>query len=184
MIVAKWALRVLVAVVAFLATTAGVLLLAGWTEWAPPRLPDAAVPLFVLAVLGAPTAVAVWTWRTLARRWRFAKHPSGQQFRRRLAWFVVAGCVLTAVVGGPATQSQRTAWAVAEYKHLKASGSPRVWDAHPRIRTYVAVPLAPCLVLSYHEYQLDGQYGFGGFELALWYGVGVKSLGALPLWVS
>ncbi|PYO55252.1 MAG: hypothetical protein DMD83_20655, partial [Candidatus Rokuibacteriota bacterium] len=59
-----------------------------------------------------------------------------------------------------------------------------VWEAHPRIRTYAAIPIAPGLILFYHEYQIDGLYGFGGFELALWYGVGVKSLGALPLWLS
>ncbi len=48
----------------------------------------------------------------------------------------------------------------------------------------MAVPVAPLLIVNYHEYVIDGLYGFGGFELTLWYVFGVKSVVAVPLWVS
>jgi hypothetical protein len=88
------------------------------------------------------------------------------------------------VFGVPAALSQQHGWAVTEYKRLRTSDSRGVWDAHPYIQSYGAVPILPGIVLSYHEYQLAGLYGFGGFELSLWYGFGAKSLGALPIWLS
>jgi hypothetical protein len=54
-----------------------------------------------------------------------------------------------------------------------------VWDAHPYIGSYGALPILPGVVLSYHEYQLAGHYGCGRFELTVWYGAGVVSVGAL-----
>ena len=173
----------LLAVTAFLVTAFGLLLVAAATRWWPSELPDSAKPLFVLAVVGLPTAVAVWVGRGLARRWRW-QEGGGVRPARGILLLIGATYIITAVFGIPAAQSYRTSWAVAEYKRVKASGSVRVWEAHPRIRTYAAIPIAPGLILFYHEYQIDGLYGFGGFELALWYGVGVKSLGALPLWLS
>jgi hypothetical protein len=59
-----------------------------------------------------------------------------------------------------------------------------VFEQHPYIWTYAAVPIAPGVIVSYHEYQLDGLYGFGGFDLSIWYVVGAKSLGGIPLWLS
>ena len=140
------------------------------------------MPLFVLVVLGVPTAVAVWVGRGLERRWH--RDVAAIRQSRGLLAVIGAAYVLTAVFGIPATQSEQTAWAVGEYKRVKASGSPLVFDAHPYISTYAAIPVAPGLILSYHEYQLHALYGLGGFELTLWYGVGVKSLGAVPLWLS
>jgi hypothetical protein len=67
---------------------------------------------------------------------------------------------------------------------LKATGSPRMYEEHPYIWTYAAVPIAPGVIVSYHDYQLDALNGLGAFELSIWYVVGAKSLGAFPLWVS
>jgi hypothetical protein len=115
-------------------------------------------------------------------RWRSATHVAGRPARRFVGALATAHA-LTAIVGVPAAQSRRDAWAVDEYKRVKASGSPRVLEAHPYIRTYAAVPVLSCLILSYHEYQVDGLCGVGSFELALWYGVGVTAVDVFPLWV-
>jgi len=69
---------------------------------------------------------------------------------------------ITAVFGAPACQTYRSQWAVAEYKRLRAAGNSHVWESHPRIATYAAIPILPAVVLEYHEYQLVGLYGFSG----------------------
>jgi hypothetical protein len=103
----------------------------------------------------------------------------------QITWGLIAGAyAITAIFGSPAVQSESTRWAVSEYKRVKATGSSRVFEQHPYIWTYAAVPIAPGVIVSYHEYQLDGLYGFGGFDLSIWYVVGAKSLGGIPLWLS
>ena len=59
-----------------------------------------------------------------------------------------------------------------------------MWESHPYIKTFVSIPIAPFVVMSYHEYQLDGLYGFGGWDIQVWYLTGVKRILILPLWVS
>lgn len=164
----------------FFLAAIGLLVVAQWIEWAPPVLPPALIPVFVLTILVVPTVLAVLVARLVGGR-----HGSQPVTRRRPVVFGLAlAYVITAIAGIPAVQSAQNERAVSEYKRLRASGSTRVWDVHPRIRTYVAIPIAPALILTYHEYQLDALYGFGGFELWVWYGSGVRSLAALPLWLS
>lgn len=108
----------------------------------------------------------------------------GGRWRRLLLWAIGFAYALTAFLGTPAVLSEQTAWAVSEYKRVKESGSRRVRDPHPYIKSHMAIPVAPLLIVNYHEYVIDGLYGFGGFELTLWYVFGVRSLIAVPLWVS
>lgn len=91
--------------------------------------------------------------------------------------------LVTWIVAVPAVQSTNDRWAVGEYKRLRDE-ERNVWSAHPSFRTYVAVPVLPCTVLSYHEYQLGGLYGWGGWELQLWYGFGVVPLFSVTKWIS
>ncbi len=160
------------------------LLVAGASEWIPLRLSAEMLPVYILALLGLPVAVAWLAVSRLGRRWGAKVDRTPRGIPRAVLYLLLVGYVLTTVVGVPAAQSHRDAWAVAEYKRLRASGSKRVWDAHPYIRTYVSIPLLPCVILSYHEYQLDGLYGLGTFEVAVWYGVGVRTADVWPLWIS
>jgi hypothetical protein len=169
----------------FLVTGFGMGLVVGVMEWAPPSLPEAAVPVYVFALLGVPAAVAVWVARRLAKKWQTPLWPpSVRRPSRCLLWALAAAYALTAMVGIPAAQNERTSWAISEYKRLRASDSRLISDAHPYIRTYVSIPVLPGVILSYHEYQLDGLYGLGSFELALWYWVGTRSLRVMPVWIS
>jgi hypothetical protein len=163
----------------------GILLLGAWCEVLPPELPRATVPIYVLIQLGVPSALAMLAWGTLRRRWG-GRRPTAvpSRWKRAAAWGLAIGYASTAVFGVPAVQSDQTAWAVAEYKRVKERSPQRVFEQHPYIRSFAALPAAPGVVLSYHEYQLDGLYGLGAFELSVWYGVGTRSLGCLPLWIS
>jgi hypothetical protein len=159
------------------------LLLASAVDLTPGQMPHPGIPVFLLLVVGVPCTLALWVDRRLRRRWPpsdDAPRPS----RRAIQRVLVIGYVLTAVFGVPSAISRQNAWAVAEYKQMRAGGSPTVWDAHPYIWAYGAVPVLPGVILSYHEYQVGGVYGLGTFELAVWYGVGSKSLGELPIWIS
>jgi len=87
--------------------------------------------------------------------------------RRLPRWFlivIVIAYIFTWVFGVPAVQTATNADAVEKYKHGKEYGSQRVWDTHPWIRTSAAFPIFPGLVLSYHEYQVAGLYGWGGWN--------------------
>ncbi len=174
----------MLALAVFVTTSIGLQLLAGMADWGPPGISPEVLPLFILALLGLPVAAAWLVVRPLRKRWTHASEKPRKPIPRPLFWTVVAGYALTTVVGIPAAQSDRDAWAVQEYKRIHASGSARMWEAHPYIRTYVAIPLLPCVILSYHEYQLDGLYGLGAFEVAVWYGVGVSQAEVWPLWIS
>jgi hypothetical protein len=107
--------------------------------------------------------------------------------RRLPRWFIVViaiAYIFTWAFGVPAVQTAANSKAVDLYKYDKAAGDRRVSDAHPRIRTYVAFPIVPGLILSYHEYQVAGLHGWGGWELHLWYLTGVKSICGLTVWIS
>lgn len=173
-----------VAALTFAMAATSILALGDWLDWMPPTLPEAVVPVFVLAVTVIPATAGWLAARVLARRWRLSAGTARARFPRALAWPMAVAYALTVVFGVPAVQSRRDAWAIAEYKQLKASGSRRVWDSHPYIRTYAAIPVFPAVIISYHEYQLDGLYGLGAFEVAVWYGTGVLPVAAMPIWIS
>jgi hypothetical protein len=174
--------QVVAAVGTFVACALALLLGAGLVEITPGDIPRTTIPVFLLVVVGVPTGAAVWVSRWVRRRWHLAATSSKSA---RVVWWVVgAAYAITAVFGVPAAVSAQHGWAVQEYKRIRAAGERGVWDAHPYFWTYAAVPVAPGIVLTYHEYQLAGLYGLGTFELTLWYAAGTKSLGTLPLWIS
>jgi len=158
-----------------------VLAIGSMVEVAPPESSDIGTLIYLTLQIGLPILSGVLMWRLLSR-----PDTVSLPTRRWYGWgrWIVAAYVLTAFFGGPAVQSESTRWAVSEYKRVKATGSIRVFDSHPYIRTYATVPIAPGVLVTYHEYQLDGLYGFGGFELSIWYIAGVRSLASFPLWLS
>ena len=96
---------------------------------------------------------------------------------------ILALYVCTAVFGVPAVHSVLVASEVAEYKRVREEGN-RVWSVHPRIEVFFSCPVLPFVIVSYHEYQLAGLYGWGGWEVHVWYIVGARSVVRLPYWVS
>ena len=185
MSIGKAIATVLLSLFSFVVAFVGILFLGAWSEVLPPQVPRAAVPIYVLVQLGVPFLFAFLVWRRLRGRWSTRPtEGSPARWRRSAAWGLAVGYALTAVFGVPAVQSDQTAWAVAEYKRVRERSPQRVFEQHPYIRSFAALPAAPGVVLSYHEYQLDGLYGLGSFELSLWYGVGTRSVWCLPLWIS
>ena len=184
MTIAKRLFLIVVSGTAYAVTGLATLVLAAWRDWTPPLLPHEAIPVFVLAVLGVPAIVAWLVGCRFSRRWARGTDSPPSRLPKALVWAMVAGYVLTAIIGVPATQSRRDAWAVSEYKRVSAEGSRPAGADYPYIRTYVAIPVLPGVIVSYHEYQLDGLYGLGAFELAVWYGTAVTRVGTFPLWIS
>lgn len=133
--------------------------------------------LVSVIVFGLPMAVGFLAGRYLYKRLNIT-------IPRTLSFIIFVAYFVSFAFGVPASQTSRNAWAVSEYKRLKESGSQRVWAAHPRIATYVSFPILPAVIFTYHEYQLDGLYGFGGFDVSLWYILGVKRFCAFAIWLS
>jgi hypothetical protein len=96
---------------------------------------------------------------------------------------IVAAYFVTWAVGVPAVFTQQHSAAVAAYKEERARNN-RVWETHPRIRTSIAFPVLPGAVVSYHEYQVAGLDGWGGWQVHVWYVVGVKQILERTHWIS
>lgn len=175
-------LQVVTAGATFLLTLVGVLLTSGLLDWGAGQIPRVATPILLLVMLGVPALSAVGVARWLGRRWNLSFVVPDTELGNRLKRVLIWAYLATAVFGVPATLSHQNAWAVGEYKRLHADGG--TWASHPYIQSYLAIPVLPGVIVSYHEYQLAGLYGFGGFEVTVWYGAGVKSLWVLPLWLS
>lgn len=117
------------------------------------------------------------------RRWSF-RSPN-QLLGRRSFYVVSLFYIVTSVAGSPAVQSVNTQWATHEYLRLHDEdhhGTVEV--SSPYIHTYMSVPILPLVLASYHEYQLAGVYGWGGWDVQIWYVCGVKRLVRIPCWKS
>ena len=118
---------------------------------------------------------------------RFRLPPSRSGLNPKLSVVLVTAYILTWAVAVPGVQSENTRWAIEEYKKLYGLDSGvggRVRGTDPQIRTFLAVPVLPGVVLSYHEYQLADLYGWRGWDVHFWYGNGVVRLLSMPLWMS
>ena len=170
--------------VTFVVCFVGLIILAQIVHLAPGSIPRGSIPLFVVVTIGIPIVLAAVLAASCHRRGWLPTIPSASRWWRPLVFCAVGAYLLTAVFGVPAVQTETNMWAGEEYKRLEAAGSNRVWETHPYIATYAALPVAPGIVLVYHEYQLSGLYGFGGYELFVWYAAGVKSIVTIPVWLS
>jgi hypothetical protein len=118
--------------------------------------------------------------------WRFARR------RLKLPPFIVpskSGIILlvffgiTWAFGAPMVQSELTSASIARYKMLKAEND-EVWNSHPYIKCFVAVPVALGVILTYHEYQIAPLYGAGTWNIHVWYGLGTYQLFGVGAWIS
>jgi hypothetical protein len=107
--------------------------------------------------------------------------------RAALRWairLVTVAYLLTWVFGAPQVQSELERLAVERYKNLEARTHSPEWQAYPYIRTSFAIPMCPGLVLSYHEYQVAGLAGWGGWTVYAWYPGHMRQLAARMTWIS
>lgn len=91
--------------------------------------------------------------------------------------------VVTWAFGAPKVQTDLAAEEIGTYKKLRAENN-RVWEVHPRIQFVASLPIAPAVLLTYHEYQLAGLYGEGRWDVHLWYGAGTVQLLSFGTWIS
>jgi hypothetical protein len=132
-----------------------------------------------MAIATATVVVAVFSLAYVLARRRLLLPAAGYM----AVAVVLVSYLITWSLGVPRVLTDFTSAEVAEYKRDKAEDN-RVWEVHPVIRFLVAFPVAPALVLTYHEYQVAGLDGAGSWELSLWYGASSRSLWRYSLWVS
>jgi len=102
-------------------------------------------------------------------------------------WFarlVVTAFFVTWVFGAPQVDSTLGQEAVERYKVLIARGGFTEWKSFPYVRTTLSIPVLPGIILSYHEYQVAGLAGWGGFTLHSWYPGHVHRLTERMMWIS
>jgi hypothetical protein len=145
------------------------------------------MPVIPVALAHA-CAVGVWrVWRPAPEQ-AFGQTRVDSSARHRwgkpLVTILIVAYLLTWMFGVPSVQSSLTNDAVAAYKKMRTSYPQEVSDGHPYVKSYVAFPVLPGLIVTYHEYQVAYLYGFGGWEWHLWYLTGAKPIFSRPRWVS
>lgn len=138
--------------------------------------------IYVILCVAVPLIVFYFTARLIG--WRVDILDMLQHLPRWLLVIIVILYILTWVFGVPAVQTANNAEAVDSYKQGMKHGYPQHWEVYPLIRTSAAFPLLPGLVVSYHEYQVAGRAGWGGWDVHIWYIVGVKEIGRFTIWIS
>jgi len=139
-------------------------------------------PFFVVLCVTVPLACGFF-----AACWIAQLPPSISSLIRKVPRSVVivvfAAYLVTWAFGVPAVLTAEHKTAVDAYKKERARNN-RVWDAHPWIRTAAAFPILPGLVVSFHEYQVAGLDGWGGWQVYVWYWNGVRKVFEQTYWIS
>jgi len=136
-----------------------------------------------LALYAALTAAALVA-ASLAAWWFTRRKLSLPRLSTRTLKFLASAYAITWTLGGPQVHTDLAASEIAQYKRLKAEGDNRVWDSHPKIQFYVSFPVAPAVMLTYHEYQIAGLWGEGAWELRAWYFLGTRRIIGMGTWIS
>jgi hypothetical protein len=172
--------------IVFIISFIGVNLFGALVEMYPPEISNDYLPIFCFITFILPVLLGLLSSRVFVKWYQRRKQIEMIWFpRNKVTISIVASLyLLTAFAGVPSVQSHNSKWAVEEYKKINTGDNQRVWESHPYISSYFSVPILPLVVMSYHEYQLDGLYGWGGWDIQLWYLFGVKRLFRLPFWVS
>ncbi len=177
---------VIIFIIFFVAFFVGMNLLFTLTDILQPGQSDLLAIIFFLLTFFVPVVISFFISR-LVVRW-YERRKGIKVFwlpRNKLVLsLIISLYLLTVFIGNPIVQSFNNKWAIDEYKRINTGDNVRVWESHPYIKTFVSIPITPFVIMSYHEYQLDGLYGFGGWDIQVWYLAGVKSILILPLWVS
>lgn len=129
---------------------------------------------FVIPALGG------WAALWLDRRPKIpqTRSPLHQLLRKALAWTVAFGYLVTWIFGVPGVITRLTNEEARRYKETEASHHDHfLQESPPQFSTYVALPLIPGIIVLYRETYIDGQNGWGGWELYAWWGNGSTHLG-------
>ncbi len=143
-----------------------------------------------LAGMALPILASLVLARWLGKRLTGAPLEGTPSLRRRpIPWLWGSIAVLyglTWALGAPAVQTALVQQELAEYKKLEPDDAARRedWRRYPYMRVVVCVPLVPGMLATYHEYQLAGLNGWGGWRVHVWYGSGVKEVANSARWVS
>jgi hypothetical protein len=97
---------------------------------------------------------------------------------------VALAYLVTWAFGVPSVQSALENEAWQTWKRLEARNHAPELQIYPFIRTYLAFPPLPFLVVTYHEYQVAGLHGWGGWQLHVWIPGHLRSLGSKWAWIS
>lgn len=104
--------------------------------------------------------------------------------RKAVIWTLIGFYLLTWSMGVPSVQSSINKNSINEYKRMKEEYPDDVGDASPYMKSYIAFPILPGIIMTYHEYQLAYLCGYGGWDIYLWYLFGSKCLWRCPSWLS
>ncbi len=126
--------------------------------------------------------VALWLDRRPERPER--KSPHRRRLRAWLALTAALGYFVTWGIGVPSVITRLTSEEIQEYKRLEARDHDFSRFQFPKIRTLVALPVLPGVVVVYHEAHIAGQNGWGGWAFYAWWGTGSKHLGTAWRWLS
>jgi hypothetical protein len=141
---------------------------------------ELATLVYVLLTVAA-VASAVWVILLMLRRRGFY---SPVILTRKIKRTLLVAYFITWAFGAPAAQNEVTRFAIAEYKRMRDSRPDDVFPSHPHIVFAMTLPVAPGLLISYHEYSVAGLYGWGGWGLHVWYGLGARQIFGFPVWMS
>jgi hypothetical protein len=102
-------------------------------------------------------------------------------------WVLVVSYFLTWVLAVPAVVSHLDHQATDSYKKVLAN--PKLnqqWDltSYPSSHTWIAFPVAPGLVLTYHEYAIDPLFGAGLVQIHSWFFGEPRELYGVITWIS
>jgi len=149
--------------------------------WSSGLIPYVLLSVPAPAFAGYLAGRAIWRWRRLD-----GQADSGERspLPSVVVWTLLVGYVLTWMFGAPAVQSRQNTWAVQTYKEIRDRTPHKNSDLLPQVRTVASFPMIPGVLMTYHEYQVANLYGWGGWEVDLWYVAGVKSIFRLPVWFS
>jgi hypothetical protein len=136
------------------------------------------VGLYAAITAAAVVAAGAGAWLWSRTRFGLPKLSRSAVLALGAAYFV------TWALGVPSVHTQLAEQEIAIYKRLKAEGDRRVWDVHPRIQFFVSFPVAPAIVLTYHEYSAAGLWGEGRWDLHAWYVFGIEPLVGIRTWIS
>ncbi len=156
------------------------------SELIEPSNSDLHTYIFLLITSVIPLILSYYASRKIVNWYMLRKKifPTISTEKKLTLTFIAILYLLTSLFGSPAIQSKNISNEIAIYKSLKAENDPRLSEDHPYIKTYISIPVLPFVVVSFHEYQLSGLYGWGGWSLQIWYVTGVKNIAELPIWRS
>jgi hypothetical protein len=141
---------------------------------------------FLLSITGGLVISRLATlqpWRRPRPDMKTVRDGHSKTLRLAITLFGVA-YLATWGFGVPTVQSALADNALQTYKKLESRDHSPDWQNYPFIRTYVAFPPLPFLIVTYHEYQLAGLHGWGGWQLHFWFPGHIRKLGSRMAWIS